>query len=243
MEQQSETPHSQTAKKKAIFVDGENTRRMMQDILSIKADFRVLYEILAQEIGRIKVLAQGSPLIVIPPSGFGSFGHALSTFGFNVVEKDPKTEEDDLFIVQEIEKVDPSEVGEIIIVSADFRYIDCLLEKVRAGIKVYWVATKQLRIDDQRSMVGKRLVELLGNEFEFVELAKYKERLTLSPYVDRGPMTEVTVILKISRPRLHALKFADMIRDLQNSYKDLTFSVELKPVFEDNKRVKPKQQP
>src|SRR3989338_3371222 len=112
-------------KKKAIFIDVENLRRMMSNVLGIKGDFRVFREILTQEIGRIKILAEGSPLIVIPPSGFGSFGHALSTFGFNVVEKDPKGETDDLFIVQEIEKVDPAEVGEIIIVSADFCYIDC----------------------------------------------------------------------------------------------------------------------
>ena len=229
-------------KKKAIFIDGESLRRMMQDVFGIKADFRVLKEILVSEIGQARALAEGSPLITWPSTGMGSWGDAISTFGFNVVKKDPRTEEDDLFIVKSIAEVDPAEVEEIIIVSADFRYIDCLLEKVNAGIKVYWVVTRQERSDDQKSMVGKRLSELLGKEFAFVELADYKDRLTLSLYVNKGVRTEVTIVLKITRLRADAVKFVDQVRDLQDTYKDLVFSAELKPVFE-QKRKNPNQQP
>lgn len=220
-----------TEPKKAIFVDGENLKHMARGVFGVNVDFRVLLQILVEEIGQLKILAEGSPLIVTPESRDGRFEHSLGDIGFVVETIGTAGEADDIFIEDRIRAVDPKQVGEIIVVSADGRYIEELLRKREAGIKVYWVATKRLTLGDQKSMVGERLATYLGRELAFVELGDYMDRLTWSKYASKGPMIVLTINLEIRRPRADALEIAQGVIAMQERLKDLVISVKLTPVF------------
>lgn len=168
---------------KAIFVDGASLSWMRSSLGINQFEFKALYQILT-EIGVDKEVF-GKPLYTISKTvADGLWVKSVRSRGFEVVVCETENSQDDQFIIDQIKALKPGDVSEIVLVSADQDFVPILRDKKAQGIKIYWVATRVLK-EDGWSMVGVVLDELFNTEFEFVELADYKDRLMRTPWTVR----------------------------------------------------------
>lgn len=179
------------AKKKAVFVDGPSLSNM-RPILGIdRLRHDVLFKILTGEIGEKREMVQ--PTIFTISDRF-KFAEGMSKnvrmAGFEPKVMNTQGGADDQFIINQIRALDPKEVAEIVIVTADRDYVACLREKASQGIKVFWLAVHGLNRYG-RPMIAPDLEEIFERgEFTFMDLAQYKGHLMRTPWVDR-PRPEI----------------------------------------------------
>src|SRR3989344_1462512 len=167
---------------KAIFVDNGSLKFMCRGLGFRRVDYKALFQILTSEVGKEDAYLKG-PLITIEEDAKPPFIRALRKIGFEVALYTPKTGQDDEIIIDRISKLDPNlAVTEIILVSADFDYVEILSAMVAREMSVYLVATRAKDAGDGRAMLGQRYDHFLGKVFHFVDLAQYKDRL-----IFRGP--------------------------------------------------------
>ncbi len=154
--------------KKGIWVDGASFWNMLTRVLHVKHDFNKIYDYLVNKTGTTNQCFR-SPRYVLNNSAAG-LEKLVRGAGFDPVVIPSCKSEDDEFIKNEIRKVTPNDLDEIILVAADGDYIPCLAEKVAQGIHVVVVATK---VRDAGSLSPRMMVSsgLLDSRFGFVELA------------------------------------------------------------------------
>ena len=157
--------------KKAIFVDGPALFNMGR-ILGVKLNDRILYRILAGEVGECREL-HAKPIYVVPSHKEGDLRKNLSNAGFEVRAASSFEGKDDKAIKQEIGQLTSTDVSEIVLAGCDADYMRLLEEKQNAGIKIYLFAT-----DEPDPASGKPMIlEAMKNLFTFVEIR---------PFLDQG---------------------------------------------------------
>ncbi len=172
-------------KAKAVFVDGPSFS-FMRPILGIDhVKYHVLFKILTEEIGTASKI-HPKPLWTISSNVPypQSLAKRFESAGFDAFITSTINGADDQLIIDTIRKLKPSEVSDIVIVTADQDYAPVLSEKAKKGIKIWWVATRGLD-HEGRSMLSRSLDPLFETEFNFVELANFKERIIQTPWTHR----------------------------------------------------------
>ena len=82
-------------------------------------------------------------------------------------------------------------------------------------------------------MIGEVLEELLGTEFEFVELANFKDRLMRSPWVGRvaqpeppKPQRKVKVTLEIATTHDESFTILDDVMKIVKQHPEMKYTIE-----------------
>ncbi len=171
---------------KAIFVDNGSLEFMCRGLGLKRVDYGELFKILTSEIGEAN-LSFRKPLITIGENAKTQFVYVLRRIGFKVVFYTPGTGQDDQIIIDRIAEIDPNIITEIILVSADFDYVEVLSAMVGQKVSVYLVAARVKGARDGKEMLGQRYDHFLGKVFHFVDLAQYKERLIFHGHRTRQP--------------------------------------------------------
>ena len=158
---------------------------------------RGLYTILEQEVGEEKKF-YGRPIMTLAPalsSPDNRLRGAFEEAGFELAFPKRSHEEDDAYIIEEINKVDPTRVSEIVLVGADHCYIIPLWRKLkeieavqgkRETPRVWWL-TSELIEKNGTSCVGKMLRKCFeAKMFGLAELANFRAQLTFKPISHRS---------------------------------------------------------
>lgn len=178
--------------KKAIIVDGASFYNMMRCLGVRRPKISVLRKILGKKIGTEKVY--GYPIFTLSlKNSHVLFEEQMRQQGFEPVVKDSKTGKDDEYIIRAIESIDPKRIKEIILVSSDGDYIECLTKKASEGIKIYWVATKAIDPRSNRPVVGAELrYSFVSGVFQFIELAEFKDQL--AGFLERTVLEKIALV-------------------------------------------------
>ncbi len=137
--------------------------------------YKKLCRVLTEEVGVKPVL--GKPFYTVPPAHC-MMALDLEEAGFEAVMIQSMGEEDDKLIKKKIMALAAGAISELVLVSADGGFAECVLEKAGKGVEVYIVATRLLDPKDHKSMLSYRL---LNEQFHFVELARFKDSLGFDP--------------------------------------------------------------
>ena len=168
---------------RAIFIDGGSLSWMREPLGIKEFENRGVYEVLVDHVGSAPLV--GKPVYTISVEGADKVGKKLKFIGFELVVYTERGE-DDRAIIDRIEKIDPTEVSEIVMVSADLDFAEALNKKAEAGVKIYWAATRNI-VSGKTPMIGRELERILtSGRFEFVELANFKGQLMRSPWEERA---------------------------------------------------------
>lgn len=183
--------------KKGIWIDGVSFWNVLTRVLRVQHDFNKIYHYLVYTIGTTEECFR-PPRYVLNPRAAG-LEKLVRGAGFDPVVISSHMSEDDEFIKEEISNVNPDEVGEIVIVTADGDYIPCLMEKARQGIHVIVVSTK---VSDPRSQKRRMMVSsgLLNPMFTFIELADICHELGTKIREDRNARKVVSVTFEVDDP-------------------------------------------
>ena len=217
---------------KAIFVDGASLARMRPGLGINLFEFKALYQILTEEVGTEKEIF-GKPFYTISKAASeGTWVKTIRSRGFEVAIIETENGQDDKLIIDRIKTLKPGDVSEIVLVSADQDFVPVLRDKKAEGIKIYWVATKS-PTEEGRRMIGEVLEELLGTEFEFVELANFKDRLMRSPWVGRvaqpeppKPQRKVKVTLEIATTHDESFTILDDVMKIVKQHPEMKYTIE-----------------
>ncbi|MBI4224818.1 MAG: hypothetical protein HY617_00660 [Candidatus Sungbacteria bacterium] len=166
-----------------IIIDERSLNSMLRGPLRIRrSNFKEIYEVLVSDIAGGAQLF-GKPMYVLPPSVEASIGKPLRDAGFNVQPVPSENSQDDHFIIEVLLGLDPTQVGKIILVSADISdYYSCLEAKRNQGIAVHIVATKTEDPRSGASMISTQLTPLLGSVYEFTDLATFVQKIAIEMY-------------------------------------------------------------
>ncbi len=152
-----------------VFIDGASLYHHMGENLGIGA-FRMpqLYRIFA------KGLAMGSWIkiyFVIPFCKLWQMIEEVEDARFiPILVAMDRPENDDRFIIEEIQDIDADSVRRIILVSTDGGFAPHLKQKEQEGIEIIIVATRALDADTGNHALSRSLCEL----FSFIELENYQ---------------------------------------------------------------------
>ena len=178
----------------AILIDGESLFSMRRTLGIGNIHFRNLYKILTSEIGTLREVTR-TPLITFAPSRSG-LEKMLQRARFAPKFISPEESADDQFIIHEIQNLDAAEVGELVLVTNDSDFIECVQAKKDLGIAIYWVYCKGKGSDEEEySSVSP---DLFQYDFNFYDLGRFRERIMLSPYSQREDETEIVRIIDIT---------------------------------------------
>ena len=160
---------------KAIFVDNGSLEFMCQALGITHINYQELLHILSGEVGTAPV--GPAPLITIRTNANPAVIEFLQRYGFEIVPYQSGSGDDDRIIIDRIAQLDPAEITEIILVSADFGYAEILKTKWEEGMNIFLAGA---RVNDRvngKPMIGQRYDHFLGKIFNFIDLAEYAERL------------------------------------------------------------------
>lgn len=218
---------SRTIGKKAIVVDGASLSCMRERVDIGIFKWKELHRVLNEDIGKEapferaryitrKVRTDGSP----PHSGRDHFNSVVSNAGFFIKEAEGQGKSpDDAAVIEYIESL-PEHIEEIIIVTSDSHFIPCLNERKERGARIYWVTTKYPHPTRLGSHIGAELSKLFeSNQFTFIELATYADRIRLTRLNDlkfNWSITNVTVSHRtdIYVDRRSLIEYFEKARDL-----------------------------
>jgi len=226
-----------TEKGKAIFVDGPSANSMKAALGINLVSYQGLYRVLCK-IGVCGALTR-TPLVTMHPErvaqGEGLCKH-LAGAGFDVLPVESRGSADDEAIKECIRRLDPQEVGEVVIMTSDQDFVPVLRQKVSQGIQVYWVSTLRPDPKKGRHALSSSVISLFqSGVFSFVELAKFSRQITLKRpsavasncYVPSDDsLTVITLRLRSDRPADH-MRLASEIANLKKRFSGLTFTVEV----------------
>lgn len=207
-------------KTKAIFVDGASAAKMQEAILGRHGRFNLLelYNVLAKEIG---VLAPAFAPVVTIPEFLRMQVKNFRSAGFQPVRTTVVKAQDDRLIIDRIKDLDLAHVGEIGIMTSDQDFVRVLRQKVAQGIKVYWVSTRCVPTGE-KSSIGASLDELFeAREFEFVELAKFRIKITSQ----RTMIPNLKITLNVSDRESEDPVMTDLLK-LVSRYPALSYQIE-----------------
>ncbi len=143
-------------------------------------NYKELLRILRLEVGVCRDLRQ-PPVITyhLQTEENRHFLAALRERGFEVIESVAKDGADDQILIDRLAKVDPQEVSEVVMVSADSDFLNPLRKLKARGVKdIYLVASREARNDRGSLMLGLRYEEAFERgELHFFELARFKQEL------------------------------------------------------------------
>ncbi len=158
---------------KAIFIDGASLRHMLRVLGVKKCSHRALFSILTERVGYAHVC--GKPFYTVAP-GYYELAINLEFAGFETVIVQSAGEEDDKLIKKKIEEIGPDSISELVLVSADGGFEQCVWKKAAQGVEIYIVATRLIDPKNGRPMISYRLLKD-HKRFHFVELADFKQLL------------------------------------------------------------------
>jgi len=197
---------------RAVLVDGAAAWHMERQLFDRPCNLPELFSILAHDpqgkvsFGKVAKLAF-KPMITVE-STRDARSKSLRSAGFDTVVATSKGSRDDDFIISAIDHLDEA-VTELVILSADQDYVEPLRRaKARnPRLTVYWVATKML--ERGRSTLSVTLQQLFArDEFEFVELAQYHDRLSQ----DTQPWRGLHIDVNASEPETYGLVISEMTK-------------------------------
>ena len=99
-------------------------------------------------------------------------------------------EQDDQYIIDQIRAL-PPEVTEIVLVSSDQGYVECLRERAATGVKVFWAATRNVYPNQERRALSEDLEPLFNSIFTFIELADFKDEIMRTPWVEKAHVERI----------------------------------------------------
>ncbi|OGN04791.1 MAG: hypothetical protein A2831_02000 [Candidatus Yanofskybacteria bacterium RIFCSPHIGHO2_01_FULL_44_17] len=167
--------------KKAIFIDSANLFHAGRVLGIGSFNFTRLMKFLVQDVGECHELHQ-RPKYVAAPHRLAVIRKILGAAGFEPVDSVSFQSKDDALIIKAISEL-PDGIEELVLVSADADYPECLRAAKLRGIRVYVVATDTLDAQNSnRSMVS----ESMKNEFIFVDIANFKDQVMQKAWVDRA---------------------------------------------------------
>lgn len=165
---------------KAVFIDGRSFNALTRRIGVPSINYKGLLQILRMEIGECRTLWHRAVITYHTQTEKNrGFFDALHSMGFEVLESVSTNGADDRMLIDRILQTDPTEVSELVLVGADGDFIAPLREVKSRGIERIYLASSREAINEQGSpMLGKRFEEAFEHgEFEFFELAKFKNEL------------------------------------------------------------------
>ncbi len=203
---------------RAVFVDGASFSWMRKPLGIGRYDLSKLYSVLAEQIGYPGLKLWKWPVYTLTPEG-QAVGKILRTLGFDVILSEYPNH-DDQTIISQIKALDPAVVKEIVLVSADQDFVDCVREKAQQGVKVYWTATIFMA-NGETPMMSRVLLDFIEktDNVTFVELGQFKGKLMREPWEERMPRIQAHEIVAVELPRpikitLSTLATRDEIADL-----------------------------
>ena len=160
---------------KAVFIDGPSIHHMGHAMGIAQFNLFALNKFLSENVGTEKELATHVVVTVTPDMGKKA-EQRWRAADFEVLEVTSAHSADDQAIIDRILALDPEKVKEVVIVSTDQDYITALRQKMRQGLKVFWVGSS---IDGptRTPLMSTSLKPLLGTEFEFIDLVDHKDQL------------------------------------------------------------------
>ncbi|HVU75527.1 MAG TPA: hypothetical protein VHD38_01655 [Candidatus Paceibacterota bacterium] len=221
---------------KAIFVDGPSANKVKESLGIRFVNFAGLYRVLVNLVGECRVLACAPVMTAHPErvSNGNGLAKQLAAAGFELFAVTSQGSRDDAYLKNEIARLEPHVVREIVLVSSDKDFVPVLRAKVSQGIVVYWVSTMSVHPDTGRHGLSRDLIALFeAKEFHFVDLGRYRREICeLSRRGDvrreasasSESRTKVAITLNNKDPREH-LKLASELRRLQRDFSGLTFNI------------------
>lgn len=178
---------------RAVFVDGASLSWMREPLGIGKYNLSGLYEVLTKRVGQVLPPAEllRRPIYTVNSEGMRAVSKNLKTAGFEPILFEYQGH-DDQIIISQINGLSPVEVSEIVLVTADQDFVECVRDKAQKGVKVYWVATNY-KSGDGHPMVGQMLEEFIDKteNVEFVELANFKEQIMRASWEVRERQPQV----------------------------------------------------
>lgn len=228
-------------RKRAIFVDGASAGGATKAALGIAFyNFRGLYNVLVNKIriGEICPLAF-PPIITLHPDKLidarpRGIAKDLAGAGFDIIPVASDGGADDKAIINQIRLLDPGEIGEVVVLTADKDFVPILQYKVSEGITVFWVSTE--RVDPKsgaRCLSSDVLALCKSKVFTFFELGKFsgeicEKRRSVCSVSEARPrndnFTKITVELR-STDRMEHVRLAGEMRQLKAHFPGLTFKI------------------
>jgi hypothetical protein len=215
-------------KGKVVFIDGASLSGMRYPLSIRSYDYQKLITFLSS-LGSSCVAAK--PLFVIPKGSDGPWSKSLRTYGYEVVVSDTKNGRDDRIIIQRIAELKPTHVDEVVIVSTDQDYAPTLQQKVKEGMRVFWVGTRN-KDRDGTSPIG----EALGRQFDagifdFVDLEAHRDSIQREAMQIDDPDNPRRTIMMTMRVPIHHSEIARLMErwaKLVNQYPGAQFTLESK---------------
>lgn len=186
----SEGPESLELKRKGkvFIVDGPNQFHMQLVNGMASIDLLEFLSIVQNEIGTAGDFAR-KPVYTFTERMPKSLRSALRSSGFDIFETTSVDSRDDEVIRNLIASINPHDVGEVVLASANFGdFRDQLITKAEQGIEIFIFATTTLNSRTKTSMVSTAALDFIEQHprFHFIELADYKERILRSVWIERG---------------------------------------------------------
>ena len=222
-------------------MDGASTNRMKIALGIAIINFGGLYKLLVENVGTIRTLAF-APLITLHPDKLQrasprSLVKDCAGAGFEIIPVETIGGADDAAIKHRIANLDPKEVGEIVIVTADKDYVPPLRTKANEGVTIWWVAIGRPELTEVHAGLSREVRDLCSSSvFRFFDLAKCPGLLAERRKCPSDPrhagsaqanrnFTKITLRLTNNSPATHTRLYAE-IRRLEQEYPGLSHTVD-----------------